>query len=115
MLGLIAFARTPIGMIAGAAMLCLACFSLGVVKGFSWSQADQARAYAIELERASEDKDRIARLDAEQAERDRLELVRVEATFESAIHELKKAAPATDCRLTEPELKRLREHAAARR
>jgi Asp-tRNA(Asn)/Glu-tRNA(Gln) amidotransferase A subunit family amidase len=115
MLGLLSLVKSPIGMIAGAAMLCLGCFSLGVVKGFSWSQADQARAYARELEKAAIARDEISREDAAQAERDRAESVRVEATLEAALHEFKKAVPATDCRLSESELRKLRQLAAARR
>lgn len=96
------------------AVAALLSFSGGVVKGWNWSQADQARAYARELEQAAADKDRIARLDAEQAERDRSELVRVEATLESALHEVKKTASA-QCVFTEPELRWLRKLTTASR
>jgi hypothetical protein len=100
---------------AALAVTAMLSFSGGVVKGWSWSQADQARAYARELEKAAFARDEISREDAAQAERDRAESVRVEATLEAALHEFKKAVPATDCRLSESELRKLRQLAAARR
>lgn len=99
---------------AALGLATMLAFSGGVVKGWRWSNADQARAYAAALERAVIDSAKISAADAEQAERDRADLVRVEATLESVLHENKKSAVA-ECRLTEPELRGLRKLASARR
>lgn len=99
---------------AALGLAAMLSFSAGVVKGWNWSNADQARAYAAALEQAVIASAKISAADAAEAERDRSELVRVEATLESVLHESKKAAVA-ECRLTEPELGRLRQLASARR
>lgn len=113
MIGLISFIKTPAGLIAGAAMISLASFSFGVVKGWNASNADHWKQQVSELQRAAVQKEAILKADAERAEADRSEIARLQATVESIAHESRLATGS--CQLSPLERERLQQLAAGNR
>lgn len=93
-----------LGALVLGAMLA---FPAGVYKGWSWSQADMWKRYALEMEKAVEASHIMADADKAQAEKDRQDHARLEATLEATVHEARKAP--NQCTLSDDDRRLLRQ------
>lgn len=113
MAGFLTLAFNPQAWIV-VAVVALASFSGGFLKGWNASNAEQWHQVALEAKKAAQDKDKLAEADRQRAEKAESEAARLDATLESYLHESKVSA-ASACKLSPDQLKRLQQLATSRR